>query len=551
MIREGFLYLAEITAYDVDLRATRILRYSNEGWRTSASDSPAHTLYDARLTQPISVTRSIFAPGTTQGQSKVGYGDLVLANPDGELDALLPLAFDGRPIRVLRGELSAATLADFTPVFVGTMEQAEFSVDTITIKLRDAQAPLNLPLQTVRYGGTNVLPAGLDGVAGDLAGKPKPLLFGRIFNATPAAVNTARLIYQLHDGALASVDEVYDRGAPLTYGGAYASLVDLQNDALEPAESEYKVYLAGGYLRLGSSPDGTITCDATEGATVADRTAAQLYARVLDRAGIASGDIASADLVAADAVADGECGIYLDSDITTASVCDQIAATIGAWWGVSAAGTFRFVQLVRPMGDAVRTFTANDLIGAPVRQSLADPERGVPAYRVTARYERNYTVQTSDVAGAVDDARRAVLAQPWREAVASDASVLAVHVLAVPLTIDTLFANVADAEVEAARVLALRSIQRHRFEIMVQLMRDTVELDLGDVIGLAHPRYGLTVFGDDVGQRFTVIGVLPDARAGTLRLTLWGNSFTTHNLITDEDALFVSSAGDYLVTGSF
>lgn len=547
-----FIYLAEITAYDPATSAEVVLRYSTgRGFITAAADTPATTPYEPVIEQAVEIVRSIFAPGTTQGQSKIGFGDLVLLNPDGELDVLLPYSFDGRSVVIKRGLASATTLVSFTTIFVGTMEQAEFDVARITIKLRDKQAPLQLPIQPTTYAGTNVLPAGVEGVVGDLAGKPKPLLFGVVTNIAPPCVNTARLIYQVNDGAITSLDDVYDRGVALTLEGTYASEADVLDDGQEPSAGMYKVYLAGGLFRLGSSPAGTVTADVTQGATAADRTAAALYEAVLLHMGVIAGDILASDLTALDAKNSAECGIYIDTETKAAEVLDAIANSVGAWWGVNAAGEYRIVRLEKPAGSAVLSFVADDLIGPPVRQSTADIERGLPAYKVTVRYARNYTKQTTDVAGSVTDARRAELAEEWREATATDTSVQTVHLLAAALSYDSLFATAADAATEAARRLTLRSVQRHRFNITVPFTSETSVIDLGDTVGLLHPRYGLTIVGDEVGQLFVVLSVEPDARSGQLTLSLWGSSFSIQNLIADNGDYLVTSAGEYLVTGAY
>lgn len=552
MTTQQFMYLAEITAYDPDTAAEVVLRYATgRGFITSAADTPAHTAYEPVIEQAVDITRTIFAPGTTQGQSKIGFGDLVLLNPDGELDSLLPYSFDGRSVVIKRGLASATTLASFTDIFVGTMEQAEFDVSRITIKLRDKQAPLQLPVQPTVYAGTNVLPAGVEGVAGDLAGKPKPLVFGVVTNIAPPNVNTARLIYQVNNGAITSLDNVYDRGVALTLEGTYASEADVLDDGQEPSAGMYKVYLAGGLFRLGSSPAGTITADVTQGATAADRTAAALYEAVLLHMGVVAGDILASDLTALDAKNSAECGIYIDVEMKAAEVLDAIASTVGAWWGVNAAGEYRIVRLEKPSSTAVLSFVADDLIGPPIRQSTADIERGLPAYKVTVRYARNYTKQTTDVAGSVTDARRAELAEEWREATATDTSVQTVHLLAAALSYDSLFAAAADASTEATRRLILRSVQRHRFNITVPFTSETSVIDLGDTVGLLHPRYGLSIVGDEVGQLFVVLSVEPDARAGQLTLSLWGSSFSIQNLIADNRDYLITSAGEYLVTGAY
>ncbi|WP_353267017.1 hypothetical protein [Gemmatimonas sp.] len=545
----AWVYLAELTAYDLDTQAVRVLRYSSgSGFRTGGTDTPAHTEYDAVIEQAVELSRHAFSPGTTEGQTRVGFGDLVLLNPDGDLDPILRYAIDGREVIVRRAPVGSTSLADFVTVFRGTADRVEYSTTRITVKLRDRQAALALPLQANTYAGTNVLPAGLEGVPGDLQGKRKPLVFGAVTNLELPCVNTARLIYQAHDGALASVDGVYDRGISLAVSGTYATLGDLLDDAQAPAAGTCKVFLDGGYVRLGSSPVGQITADVTQGAP-GDRSAAALFEAILTRMGVAPADIRAADLAALEAQQPAPLGAAFTDTVTAADAVDVIANTVGAWWGVTADGTYRIARLRRPTGDVVHTFTADDLIGPPRSISTADVARGMPAWAVTVRYAKNETVQ-ADVAFGVSDARRGELAEQWREVRVEDPTVQTAHALATTLTYDTAFRTEADARREAERRLRLRGLRRHRFDITVLFDEDTAALDIGDVVGLRHPRFGLTVTGDDVGQKFVVLGVEPDAQTGRVTLTLWGNSFTTYNLVTHLGDFLGTDLGDFLVTDS-
>ena len=113
--------------------------------------------------------------------------------------------------------------------------------------------------------------------------------------------------------------------------------------------------------------------------------------------------------------------------------------------------------------------------------------------------------------------RLAFLANEYREASSTDASVQTAHLLAPQIVEDSCLTVEADALAEAARRQTLRGVKRDRIEITVPLDDDTDELDLGDVILLTHDRYGL-----DAGKQFVVLGVQPDAAAHTVTLTLWG-----------------------------
>ena len=796
------VWLVEIVAYTGAGTAT--LRYGSAGHVTGPAETPASTVYDARLKQPADLRRFAFAAGATQGRSQIAAGDVLLENSDGALDALLDYGFDGHAITLRKGTAGAAYPAGFPVVFTGTMEQAEFVGDVVRIRLKDTAFKLDVPLQATTFAGDNVLPAGLEGVAGDLKGVPKPLLFGVVKNVAPPCVNTAKLIYQLNDGAVASVEGVYDRGialgttlyllagggtpsnsmsssgdgaafsvsagvlpsgiavtcsvigasgiivlgagtavlysttgdnwtsatisvgfqiqglafdgttyvavgdggqiwtstnltawtsrtsgfgttningvvfggtkflavgdagkassspsgttwtaettgfgaAPifcvtygagvyviagnagtlstspdgatytsrtsgtssgittLTYGGSlfvlgtsageivtsptavtwtkrvspfaaaetinasvygdglwlvaggnglaatssegvrwqmvstgyaagafelgaavyatnlgtgnYANATDLADDAKAPVPGSYKTYLAGGYLRLGSPPAGLITADVTQGAAAADRTAGSLFENVLTKAGYTSADWVAADVTALDA-ASAVIGLWCPPEMTVAEALDLVAGTVGAWWGPRASdGDYRIVQFLAPTGSPVVSFTANDLIGPPERIAANDLGRGLPVWRTVLRYARHYVTQDTDLAGGVTDARRAALAQEWRETANANTAVQTAHLLAIQTVEETLYSVAADALTEATRRQTLRGTRRDRIEFTVEWNTANAALDVGDVISLDHPRYGLSG-----GSLLRVIGLAPNARARELTITGW------------------------------
>jgi hypothetical protein len=769
--------------------------------------------FDPRIKQPSAMTRDAFDAGTTQGRTRVGYGDLVLLNGDGLLDGIKDYGLDGRPIVIRRGAPNAVYPGGFQTVLVGTMEQPEVTTDLVTVKLRDRQAELEVALQPTKYLGDNALPAGLEGVASDLKGKPKPLCYGVVKNVPAVLVNSAKLIYQVHDGAVASVDAVYDRGILLgfifvthaggvsayshngaywklsslsgwtgvvddvmfgagvfvitgsagqistspdgitwtsrtsgtanelfgvtfgeglfvavgggspgtvltspdgvtwtartsnwSFGGAiisvnygngifmatgsgggiitspdgitwtartaifagtiaqdlawgngvwvvvgdrqgagdgkiaystddgvnftdatttppfddksvfgisfganmflavgdsgrigrstdggvtwqqvtslgtqillhseysagqflisgfegllatsfdgvlftrqiqylypadvfgpnsirgiaggqldittYASQAALLDDTLAPLPGRFKVYPAGGYFRLGATPAGLITADVTEGSAASDRTAAQIFKRALVRAGKTAADYSAADISALDAAEDAVLGYWTNEETTFAALFDQIAASVGAWWGVDRLGVFRIKQLVAPAGPAIVAFTANDLTKPLNRLAMNDPGRGLPRYRSTLKYGRIYTVQTADLALGVTQDRRNVVGREWREVSSTDATGRTTHLLAPEITEVSLMQVEADAQGEVNRRQTLRGVQRDPFELEVELNDETSAVDLGHVIRLTHGRYALSA-----GKLFVVLRVAPDTADRRLLLNVWG-----------------------------
>lgn len=190
------IYLVEMTGADA-AGALTVFRYSTGlGYTTLGTDTPAHTYYAPRVTNPGLYELSCHGGTKTFGLSGIGFGTIELQNADGALDELVDYGFDGQTCRVLIGTQGAA-YSTFTAIFKGTMDQAFPGINRVRVNIRDVLQNLDVPLQTVKFAGSNSLPNGLEGVAADLKGKPKPLLWGYVNDVSPPQVNTSRLIYQL------------------------------------------------------------------------------------------------------------------------------------------------------------------------------------------------------------------------------------------------------------------------------------------------------------------------------------------------------------------
>ena len=241
--------------------------------------------YPARITKPGGVQRSLWKPGAANGsRTSASVGTVVLANADGGLDALLVEAFDGRPLRILEG--TGKRRDQFVTLLAGTLAGVVVSGNEVTLRVRDRVSLIASEIaQPIRFAGDNALPAGQEGTAADLKGKPKPWLVGDCENFAPPSVNTSRLIYQISVRAIAEVVAVWSNGAAITIGTQRADLATLQ--ATTPTAGTYDWTLGndatgeGAYFRLGSSPaNATITCHAREGANTAARTPAQVARRL-------------------------------------------------------------------------------------------------------------------------------------------------------------------------------------------------------------------------------------------------------------------------------
>ena len=508
-------YLVEITAITDAIGTSTVLRYATDAYNTGPSDSPANANYDARLQDPGSIKRDMFSDRTTSGQSRIGFGDIVLINNDGGLDGISMHGFDGQPVVLRFGADNAAYPGGFATVFSGTIATAEFDLGKVVIKVRDKLEQLNLPVAATRYAGNNALPAGLEGTTDNIKGQPKPRAYGTLKNISPVYVNTSKLTYQVHNGTVLDIVAVYDRGSSITKGADFATSALLQ--AASPAAATYITCFAEGYFRLGSTPAGQITADVTQGAAAANRTAAQILKQLALDVGLPAGDISAADVTALDTANSAELGLWVSDDSAALSALDEVAASVGAWYGFDRTGVLRMGRVIAPAGTPAAVLTTLEVVQIE-RLPSNDTGKGLPIWRATVNYAKNYTVQPSDLAGAVTATTRAYLALGVRGEQTEDAAIKIKHKLAPEMTRDTLIVTQAAAATEAARLLALHKVERETYQVDVWL--DTAlaqSLDLGNVVSLAYPRFGLTA-----GKLFIVTGIDADFARGKLKLTLWG-----------------------------
>jgi hypothetical protein len=511
-------YLVELVAYDPALPGTRTLYFaSSPGKATSASDTPAATYFEPRIIEPVNFTRTAFADARVLGGASVGYGELVLNNADQGLSALMDYGLDGRALTVRVGARGGAYPGGYTTFLTGTMEQPEVNAQRATIRLRDKLAIFDLPIQSTKYGGTNSLPAGLDGTSDDLQGKPKPLCFGLCYYLSPPCVNTARLIYQIHDGAIQEVVAVYDMGVALTFNAARADQAALEANA--PPAGTYDTCLSLGFIRLGAIPAGAVTCTARGSASGGYvSTVSAIVQRILTSySGVAGGDVDTASFSALASAAPQEVGIYLPAETTRREAIEALLLSIGAWLAPDRDGQWKIAQLVAPTGTAAATFTDAEIYEIE-RQATQDPARGLPAYRWTLRWRRHWTVQAADqVAGSVAPGVRAELGQEWRERNATDATVQTKHLLSPPLNRNTLLTSASDAVAEAARLLALHKVRRDYVRVVVDFDAVNAALDLGSIVSVQTDRLGYSA-----GRLFVVVGITSDGASRRLTLELWG-----------------------------
>ena len=472
--------LVEAEAYSGGSVVTRYM--SDCGFVSAATDTPANTAYDDIVLAVPSI-RSVMADAL-RGRSVVSYGDIEIDNSAGSRDTWLLDAWDGRPIRLYLGD-AAWSKADFRLILNGVTQDIRSSdTATVTLRLRDRQGLLDVPMQSTFVGGT-----------GPAVFQRLPIGYGQILYAAPVLIDAATREYQIHDGQIESIDAVYVDGTALTPGTGYTN------------------NLAAGKFTLAVAAVGTITVDfkGSKTAGVYVNTASLIAQRIVqERAGFTSGDIhaAAASDFAIDAPA--VVGVYVTEDHRTVlSVLDELVGGVGGFYAVNRDGQLVLGQFKAPAGTAVLTLIDDDLeLGG-----LELIRRDVPLKSVRLGYARYFTVvDTSAIAGLSAQARQRMA----KEYLIKRATTGAVgHLLAVdgdiersPIALD------AAATTEAARQATLWGVLRRIFRLKV--FTTTARVNLNDVVALSLSRYGLTS-----GTLARVVAMRDDVSGGTRELEVF------------------------------
>lgn len=484
------------------------------------------TVYTAKISQPAFLGQSISIDSSIGGAISSSIGELILTNSKRDLDYLKTYIFEGKALIIYSYDTVSLVK---TKILTQVIEQATFEWTQISIRIENKSASLDVPLQTKKYLGNNVLPNGVEGVI-DLKDKLKPLVFGRVNNMTPILVNTSKLIYQISSEPVEQVVSVMTRGAYVSLADAvitsFADFINETNSALYPPAGYYTFYSGaeGSFFRLGMASE-VVTCTVWEKISALNNSPAQIIKRVLNYVGITS--YVSSDISYIDSKVADNIGLFLDGSETVSSVLTDICSSIGAWWGFDQSNNFRLYYF----GDV----TASNLATIHVK---TDPDKyGItsfemanatingktdPVKEVTLDYAKNYTVEDKgSIAGIItttDIERATWLSEEFRKAKAIK-DITSLYSKSQILTYPTLFNSEYSAIAEAERVLALTSVKRNIITITARMpLSELIALYPCGIVNIVLPRYGF-----DNGKKCIIIGMEIDFLNYTANLVLWGD----------------------------
>lgn len=492
--------------YDAAIAGTRSLYFSDVGFTTQPSDTPANVYWNRRIETPLTLQMSLYAGGDAAGRSDISVGEITLANDDGKLDVLANYDWDGRFIEVRYTAKEKPILSDFGVVFAGTAEQIVLG-DLITVEVRDLQILFDEPYQPNRFAGTG----GAEGPA-EFKDRRKPRLMGVRRQFVPVLLDQASWTFCYNDGPVGGPLEVRDAGVILTSAGDFASYAALTAASI-PA-GQYGSCNALGLVRTGVAPTGVLTMDA-EGAKPSGtvlKKFGEMAVHIVDVATpLGSSDFDAGALTAINTLCPQPLGFWYDggSEITVRAVLDKLAESPGIFYGFDDARKIVMGRLDAPAVTAAFTFRERDLLSLTPRRIERRLKTQVVRYA-----QRERPLGDQEIAGAVTGAARTALIEEWRQEKHASAAVAAESLLAREETLDSCFDQSADALAEAQRRVALHGPKRFGFDVETPFIAGVRP---GMTVEIRDSRFGLSG-----GRKMRVMSVTRRAADGILAMELWG-----------------------------
>lgn len=458
--------LVEATA---NVSGTEVVRYmSNRGYVTSASDTPANTVYRSIISGGIKLTENL----SLESGASLSWGEIEIDNTNGDLDSWLDDVWVNRNVTVYFGDVRWGR-SDFRTIFKGLLSGIGSQSNTkLNLFLRDSLQRLNTPVIDTKLGGTTVNKDRL-----------LPLTFGECHNVSPLLTDPVNHEYQVHTSAIEDIIEVRDNGAPLTV----------------------TKFLSTGKFRLSNSPVGTITASvqgdkpSTYTNTIASAIKHLVKSYGTSENRLTDSDIDLTNFSAFETANTAPIGLYLSDRINLLEACQQLANSVGAQVVMSRLGLLQLKRIDFPPPTATVEINKKHI----VLKSLAIDSRLDVTPSVKLGYCKNWTVE-NNLQTAIPEEHKSLYEQEWLTVTQTDSATATKYkLLTEPVQKDSLLLTTATANTEAARRLAITKEQRVIYKMTC--LPSMFGLELGQSVVLKHNRFGLSS-----GKTGVVVGLEPD-----------------------------------------
>lgn len=461
--------------------------FSNRTYNTTSTDTDAdgtsrsNISYDPAIVSSVEFSESL----PIDGSANISFGDIAIDNVNGVRDSWLDGVWVNRPISIYIGD-PRWQRSNFVKIFSGLISDVGFSErNVINFSIRSILEKLNVPITSKKISD---LPSSVAPNASTLQNKDQlvPLLFGEVFNISPISIDPATYTYMIHDGPIERIIEVRDNGVPL-----------IENIGYVPNTAK-------GTFRLLRPPAGVITCSAqgeqnsvSSTGTIQSGIWAYTVSKIIqlivlkygkDSMKVLPSELDLDAMNGFDLNNTSAVGIYITSSTNVISVCQDLAASLGAQFTATRGGLITLLRITIP-NSAPGSSYIND--ANVFRESFAVQQKVPVKGVVKLGYVKNWTVQTQLLTGLPEE-HKVAFGTEYRYAESRDENVVSKYMLANNITDPkpTLLLTAPNASIEANRLLALWSVPRYVFKF--QATREFLTLALGEMINLTYYRFGLT-----------------------------------------------------------
>lgn len=437
--------------------------------------------------------------GDRLGDYRSTIGTLEIDNANGEYDYILGLALDGSQVRVYIGDTTWLRV-DFRHVFTALATKASApSFDRISISLKDTTAFLNKSLVGSSVGLSPNSPGG----TGPNADRPRPINFGYVHQVEALVIDSFALLYAHSD------TDTFSAAQAVRDGGLDVNYIDNGDGTFTLDQSPV-------------NPTGGITCDVLSVMTGSPADATQRRMSdafryfIGDRAGLAAEGLylgAGPTYVVGDDD-DYMVGVSIAEAKNVIDLLGELADSGNCFWAITREGKFTFGRLNFNMADGSPTTTVTDIEFDDIDRGTIKVDHTSPKYyKLQAYMSKNWTKTDALAAGLEGDAR-AVITRDGLFAVQPDSATndyaSSPQLYSLSLTVSPVLETLLSGNDDATDVVSLqRWMERRRtmFLPWIETFSFTVRqefytLEIGDVVRLTMPRYGLVN-----GGLFQVIGV--------------------------------------------
>lgn len=463
--------------------------------RTDSESEFYYKPFEPRLITPLNITQTMFEPGKTGGIIRPTGGTISLSNSDGELDYLLDYSFDKKPISLymLRGILENDTFADHFQIWGGVTLGVSATSSTIDIVVADRLSELEADFPPNIH----------------TTGERIPITLGKVYNVEPLLIDEANNVYKVHDGAVTSIDAVYEGGEALTIG----------------TSNDYYTDTGNGKITLTRAPTGVITADVTNtisGVSYPSGTSIQNTSGLIMRELLEEyGNITQLNGITfmEDDANQYEHGIYYSKKSTILDALSEMAESVGA---VIYSNLFGNLELKIPEFPTTNPTTADPITDGEILDIQMLPTERFSGANVTVKYKRNYRPLNESELGA-SPADRDFVTREWR---ASSIAIVSAtwgtgYSSLRDIEVNSTITNQTDADAEAIRLANFYTRDAKVFR--VRMKTNPLYLEVGGAVELKSSRFGLTDSSGD-GYPMLILSKFDDLQANEVTLELMGET---------------------------